>query len=483
MRSSYFTASFTALMLAACGGSGSSTSSPVAVAPPPPPPQTKTIVAMGPISGFGSIIVNGIKFDTSAASFTVDEASGSQSDLKVGQVVTVKGTLDAQGNAKADSVEFDELVEGPITSIDLDLGEIVVLGQTIFITDDTAYNDSPQKPTIEDLLVGDTIEVSGAFDEDGNIDASLVDPKPGNGIFEVHGFITNLDTAAMTFEFNALIVGYANAGLPEFGQEGPAEGDYASVKGRNFDNGGTLLATRVKKEDENPGEPGDEAEIEGVITDFTSPESFSVGEVPVVTNGSTVFENGSAADLALGVRVEVEGTFNDEGALVADTVKVEIESNIRIWSSVEAVDIDAGTITICGVTFDVSLDTRFDDKSEARLQTFGLADISAGDYVRLRSFRTADDSLVATRIRREDPRDFDRLQDVPTDVGTDSLAILGVTITTDAETEYEDADDNAIAQADFFAAIDDTTYVKAKGTKQEDGSFLANELSFENDDD
>jgi len=486
MKTSHFTASLSVLLLAACGGGGGSTSTDSAVGATPTPTPSKTIVAVGPISGFGSIIVNGTKFDTSSAQFTVDEVNGSQSDLKVGQVVTVKGTLDAQGNAKADSVLFDELVEGPITSIDLELGEIVVLGQTILISEDTSFDDSPQKPTLEDLMVGDGIEVSGTFDENGNIIASLIDPKPGNGIYEISGFITNLNTAAMTFEFNGLTVGYANAGLPEFGQEGPTEGDFASVKGRNFDNGGTFLATRVKNENENanPGEDGDEAEIEGVITEFTSAESFSIGGIAVITNADTEFEDGSAADLGLGVRVEVEGEFNEDGVLVADEVEFEIESTIRVRATVDAVDVEAGTITICGVTFNASLNTRFDDKSDARLSTFGLANIEVGDTVRLDSFRTADGSLTATRIRREDSRDSIELQDVATAIDADTLSILGVTIVVDENTEFEGLDDNDdITQAEFFAAIDGTRIVEVEGVKLEDGTLLAEELSFEDDDD
>ncbi len=484
MKTSHFTASLSVLLLAACGGGSGTTAPLVGETSPPAPTASKAIVAIGPISGFGSIIVNGVKFDTSSAQFTVDEVNGSQSDLKVGQVVTVKGTLDAEGNAKADSVLFDELVEGPITSIDLELGEIIVLGQTILISEDTSFDDSPQKPTLEDLVVGDGIEVSGTFDEDGNILASLIDPKPGNGIYEISGYIANLDTAAMTFDFNGLTIGYANAGLPGFGDAGPMEGDYASVKGRNFDNGGTFLATRVKNEDDNPGEAGDEAEIEGVITAFTSAQSFSLGSIAVITNADTEFEDGSSADLGLGVRVEVEGEFNEDGVLVADEVEFEIESNIRVRATVEAVDAEAGTITICGVTFNANLNTRFDDKSEAELTTFSLANIEAGDTVRLDSFRSADGSLTATHIRRENPHDSIELQDVATAIDANSLSILGVSIVVDEDTEFEGLDDDDdITQAEFFAAIDGTKIVEAEGVKLEDGTILATELSFEDDDD
>jgi len=54
------------LTLQACGGGSSSpsvTPPPTAVVPPPPPPPVgKTVV--GPISGFGSVIVNGLRYET-----------------------------------------------------------------------------------------------------------------------------------------------------------------------------------------------------------------------------------------------------------------------------------------------------------------------------------------------------------------------------------------------------------------------------------
>ena len=60
-----------ALFLAACGGSGSDSEP----APTPDPDDgtggiTGTGVAVGPITGFGSVIVNGVTYDTDAAEFT-----------------------------------------------------------------------------------------------------------------------------------------------------------------------------------------------------------------------------------------------------------------------------------------------------------------------------------------------------------------------------------------------------------------------------
>ena len=67
----------------------------------------------------------------------------------------------------------------------------------------------------------------------------------------------------------------------------------------------------------------DEVEIEGYVTRFRSIEDFHVAGQPVTTNAQTRFENGNAGDLAVGVRVEVEGFLNAESLLVAREVEFD----------------------------------------------------------------------------------------------------------------------------------------------------------------
>ncbi|MGI9235943.1 MAG: DUF5666 domain-containing protein, partial [Woeseiaceae bacterium] len=145
---------------AGCGGGGGS--SPI-VNPPPPPPVggiVRTGIAQGPISTFGSVVVNGVRYDTSSATFTINGAAGSQDDLRVGQVVTVSGTIDDDGvDGSADDVNFDDNVKGPIQSIDLGTSQIVVLGQTVLINPETSFDDSISPASIDGLSVDDIVEV------------------------------------------------------------------------------------------------------------------------------------------------------------------------------------------------------------------------------------------------------------------------------------------------------------------------------------
>ena len=90
-------------LLTACGGGGSSGSPP---APPNNPPGPTGIVTVGPISNFGSVVVNGVRYETSNATFMIDDTPGSESDLAVGHVITVRGTVNANGTSGTASTIF-----------------------------------------------------------------------------------------------------------------------------------------------------------------------------------------------------------------------------------------------------------------------------------------------------------------------------------------------------------------------------------------
>ncbi len=75
------------LGLNACGGSDSNDN----VSPPPPARATTGVVSVGVITGFGSVYVNGVRYDTSGASVLMDDQAAAESALKVGQYVELKG--------------------------------------------------------------------------------------------------------------------------------------------------------------------------------------------------------------------------------------------------------------------------------------------------------------------------------------------------------------------------------------------------------
>src|SRR5258707_757124 len=64
---------------------------------PSPMPAAAAPVAVGPITGFGSVFVNGVEYITSNAQILIDHQAGAEAQLHPGQIVTVKGNVNADG--------------------------------------------------------------------------------------------------------------------------------------------------------------------------------------------------------------------------------------------------------------------------------------------------------------------------------------------------------------------------------------------------
>jgi len=463
------------LGIVACGGGGGEATAGIDGRGSP---SRVAVVSRGTVSTFGSVVVNGVRYDTSNASFDINGTAGAESDLSVGQVVTVVGSTDSNGqDARADSVSFDALLEGPVESIDLGLNSFVVLGQTVQVTGNTIFDDDFTPRDIEALAQNDVVEVSGFFDANGNIRATYVELELTAGDFEVSGTVSNVDTGVLSFEINGFVVDYSSASLSGFPNGAPENGQQVEAEG-TLGTSGQLLASRVEFEDNGLGaNTGDEAEVEGVITRFVSATDFDVNGVPVTTTASTSFENGSSADLALNAVIEVEGEIDASGTIVADSIDFEREGTLELRGTVEAVS--GSSVTLLGVAATVTAETIFNDQSVAGLTTFAAASISVGDYLEVRGF---DDSgtLTLTVVERDDDAGDAGLKGPITAVADPDFTAVGVTVRTTVNTEIEDADENEIDAATFFAGnpVDDVVEV--------DGSFAnsvltADEIEVEDD--
>ena len=418
--------------------------------------------------------MNGVRYDTGSASFEIDGSVGSQSDLSVGDVVVVRGTIDENGqNATAQSVTFDDLVEGPISAIDVTASTVTVLGQTVRIDADTSFDDNISPPSIDGLSVGDIIEISGFLLADGIINATRIEAKPAGSEFELTGTVSNL--SATTFEINGFAVDFSGAQLDDFPSGAIEDGQRVEAKGTTLGASGELIATRVEfKGSDLDVNDGDQAEIEGFITRFASATDFDVEGVPVTTTANTVYENGTEADLALNRKVEVEGAVDANGVLVASKVELKQAGFIRIEGLVDAVD--TSSVTIFGIQIAVDANTRIEDKSDADVEPFSLANINVGDYLETRGFEDAT-GVVATRVEREDFDGEVAIRGFVDSVSDPNFEILGVLIETNGATVFRDLNEQVIQAADFFSQADGRL-VEAEGAPS-NGGILADEVEFE----
>ncbi|HEX7093770.1 MAG TPA: DUF5666 domain-containing protein, partial [Nitrospiraceae bacterium] len=144
-------------------------------------------VSSGPITGFGSVFVSGVEYETGSTVFTVDRRSGvTQNELKKGMVVFLEATLLEDNVTKtilkrtADRISYSDTLEGQVQAIEASGTTLTVLGQTILVTDSTIIDDSVPGRDLTRLVPNvDVVEVSGFVSGDGVLIATLIDRKAG----------------------------------------------------------------------------------------------------------------------------------------------------------------------------------------------------------------------------------------------------------------------------------------------------------------
>ncbi len=358
----------------------------------------------GTVSQFSSIYVNGVRYNTDQTVFIIDGELGYESDLQVGQVVTVYGWIDDGGTTGiADLVIYEDAVEGPVTGIDATVNQFTVLGQTVIVDDDTSYSVREGVDSLSDLRDDDIVEVSGHVSADGVVIATHVASATAEDGFDVTGTVSNVSNDSYRLTIGGLDVDFSAAnvyglpgGTPAVGQKIEVSGSYTS---------GDFVATRISIASQAISAiAGDAVEIEGLVTSYDSPFNFEVDGVPVSIGWGTDFEGGWLFHIGPNARIEVEGVLANDGRLVADTVKFERTGSDRIEGLVESVAGDR--IVVGGVTIRVSSETEYQDDSAADEHRFGVDDLRTGDYIRVRSY-SDDGETIATRLERRDESDDD----------------------------------------------------------------------------
>jgi hypothetical protein len=403
--------------LTACGGSGegsdSTASSPV---------MSGSTITTGVITGFGSVFVDGVEFETDDSSFSLDDGDDgveNEDGLAVGMVVTVTGTVHADGKTgSARHIEFDDELEGIVNTNSVGAegtGTMTIMGQTVIVKTITIFeSDVAGIDSIDKVAAGNVVEVSGYSSGDGSVYATRIEVKlamhAGEEI-EVKGIVSNLE--ASRFDIGGLTVDFSSALFDDSLPNGTlGNGQYVEVKstaGFSLDN--QLIASEIELQDDGDmeleGDEGDEAELNGIVTAVSPDTAFEVGGRTVIITMATSFEHGNPGDIMPGVYLEVEGELNAEGELVADEIELAIEDDIEIQGTVEAVNDPPGSVTLLGEIIHVNASTLLIDKQdEAGLlpeHFFGLDDLNSGDYLEIDAYLDPDSGkLIAVKLERDD---------------------------------------------------------------------------------
>lgn len=363
-----------ALLVAACGGSGGGVGS-----------GGTGGFASGPITGFGSVIVNEVRFDDSSA--TVEDGEGARrtrDDLKLGMTVDVdsgaiSGTSGSQ-TATATRIRFDSELRGPVADINVGGGTFSVLGQAVVVDATTVFDES--LGSLATLAAGTSIEVYAVFDPAAQrYLAKRVDQAGSSATAQVRGLVAAVDSSARTLRLAGVTYAYGSASnVPADLAAGsfvrlrvstvPVSGRYTVL---SF---GTALPSLSD---------ADGASLKGLVTAFVSATAFSVNGRPV-NAASASFPDGRSG-LGLGARVEVKGDLRS-GTLVATEVKIKTEqqesdSSFEINGSIDSVNALAQTFKLRGLTVSTT-------RSDLRYENGTAANLVAGRRVQVKGKLSSD---------------------------------------------------------------------------------------------
>jgi Domain of unknown function (DUF5666) len=363
-RSALLASLVTAMAITACGGGGGSSDSAAAPATgsnPNTPAATAAAddaLSNGAITGFGSVIVNGVRFDDSSARVSDDDDDDnpgrSKDDLRLGMIVTVTGTsgtgtgsVTATGTATA--IVFGSELQGPVQSINgitasgtvtttatgtttgtatgtttaaVGTQTLTILGQTVVAGTRTIYDPTDLPNGFASIRIGNVLEVHGFLDPATNkLMATRIERKNNANSYKITGNVSSLKAASKTFKIGSETISYDGIN-PNRLRANLADGVTVRVRlSTTQTTTGTWNATRIKAANQVM-ENRNKVEIEGLITAFTSATKFSVRGVPVDASAAS-FPKGTTT-VVLGARVEVKGALVN-GVLIASRVKVESE--------------------------------------------------------------------------------------------------------------------------------------------------------------
>lgn len=375
------------VMLAACGGGGGGSSVGAAGA---------SAFAVGPIRGFGSIIVNGVRFDDSGAHIEDDEGRGrGRDDLRLGSMVEIEsGRIDdSTGRARASTIRVGSELIGRVESVSGN--SFVMLGQTVDVTAETVFDDSLSLGSAGLAgLQGRLVEVHAQFDAGtGHYVATRIEAESSALEFKIRGAISALNTGAKTFQIGTAVISYATLASADV-PANLANGRVLRVKVKPQQENGQWIAISLRS-GERKLDDHDDGRLVGQVTGFRSATDFDVNGVKVDASSARIDKGPVQATS----RVEVRGRVR-EGTLVAERVKVldgsdDMIRGVELHGSIGSLNRDAKTFVVRGVTVSYAGAVTYERGSEAQ-----LAD---NQPVEVKGALAADGkTLNATLIRFED---------------------------------------------------------------------------------
>ena len=342
----------------------------------PPGTGGTGLFAQGTISGFGSVIVNGIRFDDTAATVQVNGVNVTSLELRLGMVADVQGLRGADLTlGVANAIAVWSIAQGVVSQVQG--GQFMVAGMLVQTDAATVFDGIG---SVAALANGLRVAVWGL---QSGIDGSRWTATRVAVVASTTLVGSGIVSAAGTLNGLAL----SGAAVASLGV-----GQLVRVQGQLARSGTSVNVESVKLLGlQSDSMPQGEVEMEGLVTALLSGSRFMLGSVEV--DASSVSLAALYKVLAVGQRIEVEGTWVGR---VLKAGKLEMESEQQL----DEVEIEARIEQFTSLADFVVRGQRC-NASVAKITEGKVSDMKVGVKVKLHGTK-AGDVLMVTELKISD---------------------------------------------------------------------------------
>jgi Domain of unknown function (DUF5666) len=342
-----------AIIVSACGGGGGGSGA------------TSTAgvgsggTGSGVITGFASIIMDGMDKDDTGATYTSEADQGSPVTVPItGAMLGQNAEFAYNASGAMTSVMLSPQFVGTVSSVAAN--SFTVLGTTITVNSDPTLGPVTSfvgYASMAGMRAGDTVEADGLLKTDAQgkpyLQATLIVGKPSTAGVRLTGYVSQYNASAGTFVLGSNTITVGAATITPAGST-LANGELVTVWSNAGPVGNTITATTIRVKNMANGN----VVMSGSISNFVSNASFQIGNVTVNASAATIAPSG--ATLGNNNYVLVTGTFDaTANKLTATSVTVFTASaptTVELHGMV-ANFVSSSSFTIRGVTVDASAAT------------------------------------------------------------------------------------------------------------------------------
>lgn len=332
----------------------------------------------GVSTGFGSLIIDGMRHNDTAASYWSEQEQGpAMAMAPTGATVghSMEYSYDASGDMLSVLVSPELL--GTVTA--LGPNRLTLLGTTVLINADAAAGPVTRLlgyASLADVKAGDRVEVHGLLKTDSQgattLQATLIVAQPSVLGVRLTGYVSQYNASAGSFVIGATTVKLGSASVSPAGAT-PANGDLVTVWSNTDPVANVLSAgtVRIKR----LGGAAQNLTVSGLISSFTSAASFRLRNLVIDASKAEVLPSGST--LGADKYVLVTGTLDASGNSVTATAvtvfTAAAPTTVELHGTV-ANFVSASSFTLRGVALDASAAT-FSGGTPAQLGNGVFVDI------------------------------------------------------------------------------------------------------------